>query len=109
MNLFNLTDRQSYFFDKQSYHGNNLSEVVNNFRTSYILKYNNRVDVRGHKYVFGPTQNHFSPSVARVKMSSEEGQKHIYAQEHQLYYYYYNFKALLTFNFNFVFQKDNYT
>ena len=23
---------------------------------------------------------------ARVKMSSEEGQKHIYAQEHQLYY-----------------------
>ena len=59
--------------------------------------YNNRVDVRGHKYVFGPTQNHFSPSVARVKMSSEEGQKHIYAQEHQLYYYYNNFKGLLTF------------
>ena len=61
-------------------------------------QYNNRVDVRGHKYVFGPTQNHFSPSVARVKMSSEEGQKHIYAQEHQLYCYYNNFKALLTFN-----------
>ena len=50
--------------------------------------YNNRVDVRGHKYVFGPTQTHFSPSAARVKMSSEKGQKHIYAQEHQLYYYY---------------------
>ena len=31
--------------------------------------YNNRVDVRGHKYVFGPTQTHFSPSGARVKMS----------------------------------------
>ena len=50
-----------------------------------------------------------SPSVARVKMSSEEGQKHIYAQEHQLYYYYNNFKGLLTFNFNFVLQKNNYT
>ena len=35
----------------------------------------------------------FSPSVARVKMSSKEGQKHIYAQEHQLYYYYNNFKG----------------
>ena len=23
------------------------------------LKYNNRVDVRGHNYVFGATQNHF--------------------------------------------------
>ena len=34
----------------------------------------------GVKYVFGPTQTHF-------KMSSEKGQKHIYAQEHQLYYY----------------------
>ena len=22
-------------------------------------EYNNRVDVRGHKYVFGPTQTHF--------------------------------------------------
>ena len=32
-------------------------------------QYNNRVDVRGHKYVFGPTQTHFSPSAARVKMS----------------------------------------
>ena len=38
-------------------------------------------------------------------MGSEEGQKHIYAQELQLYYYYNNFKALLAFNFNFVFQK----
>ena len=43
--------------------------------------------------IFGPTQNYFSPSVARVNMSSEEGQKHIYAQEHQLYYYYNNFKG----------------
>ena len=32
----------------------------------------NRVYVRGHKYGFGPTQTHFSPSrKARVKMSSE--------------------------------------
>ena len=43
-----------------------------------------------------------------IKMSSEEGQKHIYAQEHRLYYYYNNFKGLLTFNLN-VFQKNNYT
>ena len=28
-------------------------------------------------------------------MSSEEGQKHIYAQEHQLYYYYNNFKGYI--------------
>ena len=34
-----------------------------------FICYNNRVDVRGHKYVFGPTQTHFSPSGARVKMS----------------------------------------
>ena len=32
------------------------------------LEYNNRVDVRGCKYVFGPTQIHFSPSKARDKM-----------------------------------------
>ena len=31
-----------------------------------------------HKYVFGQTQAHF-----RAKMSSEKGQKHIYAQEHK--------------------------
>ena len=49
--------------------------------TVHVICYNNRVDVLGHKYVFGLTWNHFSPSVARVKMSSEEGQKHIYAQE----------------------------
>ncbi len=36
---------------------------------NYGRYYNNRVDVRGHKYVFGPTQTHFSPSAARVKMS----------------------------------------
>ena len=62
-----------------------------------MIYYNNRVDVRGHKYVFGPTQTHFSPSVARVKTSYEEGQKHIYAQEHQLYYYYINFKGQLLY------------
>ena len=50
----------------------------------------------GINMFFGATQNHFSPSVARVKMSSEKGQKHVYAQEH--YYYYNNFKGLLTFN-----------
>ena len=63
------------------------------YRKNIIVYFNNRVDVRGHKYVFGPTQNHFSPSVARVEMSSEEGQKHIYVEEHQLYYYYDNFKG----------------
>ena len=43
----------------------------------------------------GPTQAHFSPSVARAKMSAEKGLKHIYAEEHQLYYYYYNFEEHL--------------
>ena len=52
-----------------------------------VKYYNNRVDVRGRKYVFGPTQ------AARAKMSSEKGQKHIYPQEHQLYYYYNNFRG----------------
>ena len=56
---------------------------------SYWAAYdNNRVDVRGHKYVFGPTQTHFSPSAARVKMSLRRAKlKHIYAQdlEHQVY------------------------
>ncbi len=33
---------------------------------------------------------------ARVKMNSEKGQKHIYAQEHQLYYYYNKFKGQYT-------------
>ena len=42
------------------------------------VKYNNRVDVRGHKYVFGPTQTHFSLSEARVKMSSEGRAKNIF-------------------------------
>ena len=32
-------------------------------------------------------------SWAHFKMSSERGQKHIYAQEHKLYYYYNNFKG----------------
>ena len=31
-------------------------------------------------------------------MSSEKGQKHIYAQEHQLYYYYNNFRGHLKRN-----------
>ena len=42
------------------------------FRVKYIYQfvfiyycYNNRVDVRGRKYVFGPTQAHFSPSRRR--------------------------------------------
>ena len=58
-----------------------------------MLKYNNIVDVHGRKYVLGPTQAHFNPSVARAKMSAEKGPKHIYAEEHQLYYYYYNFET----------------
>ena len=60
-----------------------------------MCKYNNIVDVQGRKYVLGPTQAHFSPSVARAKMSAEKGPKHIYAEEHQLYYYYYNFEEHL--------------
>ena len=58
-------------------------------------QYNNIVDVQGRKYVLGPTQAHFSPSVARAKMNAEKGPKHIYALEHQLYYYYYNFEEHL--------------
>ncbi len=35
-----------------------------------ILPFNsNTVDVLGHKYVFGPSQTHFSPRCARAKMS----------------------------------------
>ena len=41
------------------------------------------------------TQAHFSLSIARAKMSAEKGPKHIYAEEHQLYYYYYNFEEHL--------------
>ena len=48
----------------------------------YLIQYNNRVYVRGHKYVLGPT---------RLINESEKGPKHIYAQEHKLYYYYYHF------------------
>ena len=44
---------------------------------------NNRVGVRGHKYVVGPV---------RVKLNSEKGQQRIYAQEHQVYCYYNNFR-----------------
>ena len=32
------------------------------FLVILLLEYNNRVYVRGHKYVLGPTQTHFSPS-----------------------------------------------
>lgn len=42
------------------------------------IQYNNRVDVRGHAYVFGLTQ---------------EGSKLTYAQEHQLPFYYNYFKS----------------
>ena len=58
------------------------SPSFSEFISSPSSKYNNRFDVRGHKYVFGPTQ-----------MSSMEGKKHIYAQEHQLNYYNNNFKG----------------
>ena len=51
-----------------------------------ILQYNNIVDVHRRKYVLGLTQ---------AKMSAEKGPKHIYAEEHQLYYYYYNFEEHL--------------
>ena len=58
--------------------------------SSQTTQYKNRVDVRGNKYVFDPTNTHFRP------MNSEKGQKHIYAQEHQLYYYYNKFKGQYT-------------
>ena len=32
-----------------------------------------------------------------TKMSFEKGQKHIYAQEHQMYYYYNDFKGQLLY------------
>ena len=42
-------------------------------------KYNNRVYVRGHKYVLGPTQTHFSPSRwARAKQSEQSEQSREY-------------------------------
>ncbi len=54
-------------------------------------------DVRGHKYVFGPTQTHFSPSTARVKLSLRRAKNILfYAQEHQLYYNYDKFKGQYT-------------
>ena len=31
------------------------------------LEYNNRVYVRGHKYVLGPTQSHFKMSLRRAQ------------------------------------------
>ena len=31
------------------------------------MQYNNRVYVRGHKYVLGPTQTHFKMSLRRAK------------------------------------------
>ena len=71
------------------------SSAIINLRGISTSLTSNRVDVRGHKYVFDPTQTHFSPSVAKVKMRAEKGQKHIYAQEHQRYYYYNNFRGRL--------------
>ena len=50
--------------------------------------------------IWPDSESFYSPSVARVKMSSEKGQKHIYVQEHQLYYYYNTFRRRLQ-------QKDN--
>ena len=44
--------------------------------------------------VFGLTQTHFYPSEASVKIELEKDEKHIYPQEHQLYYYHINFKEL---------------
>ena len=39
------------------------------------IYYNNKVYVRGHKYVLGPTRTHFSPSLAaRAKMSLRRAQ-----------------------------------
>ena len=38
----------------------------------------NRVDIRGDKYVFGPTQTNFSPSEARVKMSLRRAERYLH-------------------------------
>ncbi len=46
-----------------------ITRLISDQIALHSVQYNNRVDVRGHKYVFGPTQTHFSPSAARVKMS----------------------------------------
>ncbi len=46
--------------------------------------------------VFGPTRTHFSPIRTHFSPSAAKGQKHIYAQEHQLYYYYNKFKGQYT-------------
>lgn len=46
-----------------------------------VRYYNNTFDVRGHKYVFGPTQNSFLPRVARAKMNLKEGIKNLFMQK----------------------------
>ena len=47
----------------------------------------NRVDVLGHKYVFGPPHAHFNPRYARAKMILSRAKNIIYARERQLYCY----------------------
>ena len=37
--------------------------------------------------------NMFLAQLRLIKMNSEKGQKHIYVQEHKLYYYYNNFRG----------------
>ena len=78
----------------------NCEDIAMNFLVSHVTR-KPPIKVKDIEDQFG-LQNHFSPSVARVKMRSDEGQKHIYAQEHQLcyysllhvlYYYYNNFKV----------------
>ncbi len=61
--------------DKHTNRPNGVFGIRSPYLTTKDVYYNNRVDVRGRKYVFGPTQAHFSPrQQTRAKMSSEKGQ-----------------------------------
>ena len=61
------------------------------FFENYSYYYNNRVDVRGHKYAFVPTQTHFCPNaVAMVKMSLRRAKNIFMPNNINCMYYYYN-------------------
>ena len=50
------------------------------FRTKIlVVEYINRVYVRGHKYVFGPTQTHFKMSL-RKKMTTKHSEEYFLHQ-----------------------------
>ena len=69
VHIFRLSTRCKMFHSKITYPFPQKShecalKLTDLWMTSLLfdLKYNNRVYVRGHKYVLGPTQTHFSPS-----------------------------------------------